>query len=280
MEGFLKKATNFIHGFVRLIMGFIALILFYLGIKIILTGDNNNAALAAVAIAGGGFCLVFFFLSQFKRFKGFGIEAESWEREMEDAARITKNFQNLAKIVAQPSITALMRMGRWDSGISRREAYDLVKRFEEILRAAEASDEEIDIAKRDYLKYTIFDMIRPIHSSLKKKLDEKVNEYEKTIGNIPQPITDIETYNRFVQEKRDAAKARDEALDIFSFEYFSHTAKIIKEKINGCSLLSTQEARELISSNKEILEDLIYFESNQEIRRPDVWFSGESENET
>ena len=88
-----------IRAFVRFVMGGFAIIFFALGTQIIWRGGADSAALAGVAIAGGGFCLIFFFLTQFKKFKGFGIEAESWEREMEDAKRITENLRDLTQLV-------------------------------------------------------------------------------------------------------------------------------------------------------------------------------------
>lgn len=254
-------------------MGFIALFLFYLAIRIIVSGNEGSAALAGVAIAGGGFCLIFFFLSQFKRFKGFGVEAESWEREMEDAERIAENFRNLARIVAQPSITALMRMGRWDSGISRREAHDLVQQFESILRAADATDDEIKQAKRDYVKYTLVDMIMPIHNDLKTILNKKLIPYEHAVNTFPQPIADHGAHKKVLSERTKARQAVEEALDIIRFSEHANVSEKIQSNILNCQLLSEEEAKSFIVDHIDAFNDIIYFEQNQAPRRPDVWFS-------
>ena len=57
-----------------------ACVLFVAGIGLGFTGEPGSAG---VTLAAGVFCLIFAFLSQFKRFKGLGIEAELWEQKQE-----------------------------------------------------------------------------------------------------------------------------------------------------------------------------------------------------
>jgi hypothetical protein len=48
----------------------------------------GNTASAGITYGAAVFCLIFAFLSRFKRFKGLGIEAELWEQKQEEAAAL------------------------------------------------------------------------------------------------------------------------------------------------------------------------------------------------
>ena len=56
----------------------------YIGIDL----SRTNTATQALLVFGVAiFCLIFFLLARFKRFKGLGIEAELWEDKQEEAER-------------------------------------------------------------------------------------------------------------------------------------------------------------------------------------------------
>ncbi|MBL6927713.1 MAG: hypothetical protein ISR44_00955 [Rhodospirillales bacterium] len=267
---------NIVRASVRMIMGVFAIVLFSLATKLIFGGNVDNAPLAGVAIAGGGFCLIFFFLTQFKKFKGFGIEAESWEREMEDAKRITNNMRNLAQLVVEPSMMLVMRTGRWASGISRREANDLVDRFEELLVATETPSEDAELARAEYYRYTLFDMVRGVGQPLTKCLETKVNLYHERLKQLGSPVTDLEGHNAASKEWNDARSRADIVKEALSLENISERGfDGVIEATQKCELLSEDEINELLDEHKEEVADIRFFEEHKKLRRPEVWFAGD-----
>lgn len=259
---------------VRMVMGVFAIILFLLAIRIVWEGDQDSAARAGVAIGGGGFCLIFFFLTQFKKFKGFGIEAESWEREMEDAQRITNNLRDLTRLVAEPSIMVLMRTGRWNSSTSRREAYDLVHRFEELLTATDTSPEKIKNAVADYYRFTLFDMVNQLRKPLKILLDEKTKPFIDRLDEFGSPVTDVQGHLLASEKMRDAKKSADVVMDSLSLERI--TAAGFQGVINAmreCELLKERDIDEFLEKFKEDVADIRFFEEHKKLRRPEVWFA-------
>lgn len=265
-----------IRAFVRFIMGVFAIILFGLGTNIIWKGGEGGAALAGVAIAGGGFCLIFFFLTQFKKFKGFGIEAESWEREMEDAKRITENLRNLAMLVAEPSIMLIMRTGRWSSNTSRREAHDMVSRFEGLLNATDTSKEDIERAVADYFRYTLFDMVSQLRKPLKLLMDERVEPFKTKMESFGSTITDLNGHNAACEEWRIARGKADKVvksalMDELVIHGFDGVIGVMRE----CDLLDETDISEFLEKHKEEVADIRFFEERKKLRRPEVWFDSE-----
>jgi len=265
-----------IRALVRFIMGVFAISLFALGTRIVWKGGADSAALAGVAIGGGGFCLIFFFLTQFKKFKGFGIEAESWEREMEDAKRITDNLRNLAQVVAEPSVMVLMRTGRWSSGTSRREAHELVGRFEKLLTATDTSKEDIERAVTDYYRYTLFDMVAQLRKPLEELLDEKVKPFKDSMDSFGNPVTDLAGHNAACEAWQRATEKAVKAMQSFSLENLTAAGfGGVIEAMRGCDLLDQININEFLGAFKEEVADIQFLEEYKKLRRPEVWFDSE-----
>ncbi len=266
-----------VRAFVRLIMGGFGIALFGIGTNILANGNADNATLAGVAIGGGGFCLIFFFLTQFKKFKGFGIEAESWEREMEDAKRITTNLRNLSQLVAEPSMMVLMRTGRWGSGTSRREAHDLVSRFKELLIATEAPKEDIERAVSDYFRYTLFDMVNQLRKPLKNMLDKKINPFNEAVRKFGNPVTDLAGHSAACEASREASKKAERVLESLTMESISVDGfSGVLDALRDCDLLSDTEIDNFLETHKDVVADIRFLEEHKKLRRPEVWFDSEA----
>ena len=255
---------------IRLVILVFSFALFGAGINLAYRGEVGGAS---VNFTAGVMTLIFVFLSQFKRFKGFGIEAEMWAKEMEDAERITTNFKNLSMLVAQPSISTMARMGRWDSGLSRREMYDLVQRFDQMLREAEASDEQILAAKEDYFRYVLLDMAQMLRGPLTTALEEKVEHYKEETKKFGSPITDLEGHRAAADKFRWASAEKENVLDGLLIENITDGVDTLLSRIKSCQLFTTEESAGLIKSMSAEIDDLRYFKDNREFRRPEVWFS-------
>lgn len=258
---------------IRVILLAIAAILFGAGINL---GYRDLVGAQAGCFAAGVAILIFVFLSQFKRFKGpFGIEGEMWEQEMEEAQEITQTYRNLATVVAKPLITNSMRMGRWSSGLTRREVDEMVRDVRSILKNAGTPPEQIEEALSDYRKYTAFDLVRPARKVVKYALDAKVSETRKALeafGGRVEPDQN-EAHNAAAAKYRAASESAKRAMEAFDISKADKYPELIRSSIRECELLDEKERTALLDSVQDILDDLAYFRANGKIRRPDVWFN-------
>lgn len=258
--------------FFRLVLLLIAACLFGAGISL---GYRDFVGAETACFMAGVSVLLFVFLSQFKRFKGpFGIEGEMWEREMEEAHEITERYRNLATVIAKPLIANSVRMGRWSSGLSRREVDKMVSEVKTILENSGSRPEEIEAVLEDYRHYTAFDLSRSAYTAVKSVLDAKVKEKREAVEAFKGRIKadEHEAYNTAAERLRaaeESAKGVMKGFDISNADSFPET---IKSRVNECSLLDETEKSDLLSSVQDTFDDLTHFGATGKIRRPDVWF--------
>jgi hypothetical protein len=73
----------------------------------------------AGAILGFGFLLVvLLLLAKFKRFKGFGFEAELWDQKQVEAAALVDKLTALATLASEQVALISAKRGMWDAGLS------------------------------------------------------------------------------------------------------------------------------------------------------------------
>ena len=258
--------------FIRGTLLFVAACLFGAGISL---GYRNLVGAETACFAAGGLVLVFVFLSQFKRFKGpFGIEGEMWEREMEEAQEITERYRNLAIVVAKPLIANSVRMGRWNSGLTRREVDEMVSDVKTILGNSGSSPEDIEAVLSDYRRYTAFDMSRQAYTTVKDVLDAKVKEKRDVLDAFGGVIgaDENQAYNTAAEQLGMATQSANRVLESFEISNTDSYPIIISVRVNECELLDEAEKSDLLLSIQETFDDLTYFGATGNIRRPDVWF--------
>ncbi|MBI5426780.1 MAG: hypothetical protein HZA02_00705 [Nitrospinae bacterium] len=123
----------------------VSVVLFGFGLRLSFTeNQTGSAATYTVAII----CLIFVFLSKFKRFKGLGLEAEMWEDKMEEANVLIEKLQALAIATAQPILKIVTRIGYWDSSFSSSELEEVKNEYSKIFREMGVSLDRIpDLGK-------------------------------------------------------------------------------------------------------------------------------------
>jgi hypothetical protein len=107
--------------FVLMILG--AVFLFYAGFKKLLA---EKPASSSVALSFGFLLVVMLTISQFKRVKGFGFEAETWDQKQVEAARLVERLKGLTEATAQELAMIAARIGLWDNGLSMPELMQLL----------------------------------------------------------------------------------------------------------------------------------------------------------
>lgn len=93
----------------------------------------KDAITSATVSAAVGLLLTFLSrFSQFKRFKGWGFEAEMWEEKQEEAERLVESLKAVAALTAREVMLQSIKNGRWDDGKSWSDRWKL---FDEIKSA-------------------------------------------------------------------------------------------------------------------------------------------------
>jgi hypothetical protein len=151
----------------------LACVLFLAGIGLGYKGDTESAG---ITFGAGIFALIFVFLSQFKRFKGFGIEAELWEQKQEEAAKLIETLRALSLVASEQLINLSARLNRIGTPVTRKELFDLVDRLEDVLTYIEVPTADREKLKTDFYRFTAIDMTLPLVRKINDAIDRKVAE--------------------------------------------------------------------------------------------------------
>lgn len=256
----------------RVTLFIIAIILFAFGTWF---ASEDKAVGAGATYAAAVFCLIFVFLKEFKWFKGFGLEAELLDKKLEEADRLIKRLRGISLPIAELLFTIIARAGRWDSRLSNRDSYRITKKFEEELKKTGVTESELEEAKKDWHRYNLIDLGRPIIQGIVQEIDSKLKVKQEAINKFPQPITSEKqpAYKRLSEDLRESGKFRKEALALYKLEDMHTLPQQIKDFIKKCRLFDDQQKEELLSKHQEQLKDIEYYCKNHEFRRLDVWFA-------
>lgn len=238
--------------------------------------SGGNAAGATATYVAAVFCLVFAFLSQFKKFSGLGFTGETWERKMEEADELIGRLKGLAAVVADPLFMVAARLGRWDQALSRREQYELVSRLENELTRNGVPASDIEKSKADLHRYTMIDLARPIIEGIRHELEPKLKERQRLLEAFPQPISITPEYNATVEAWRQASSAAAELRALYKVRLASKLPEAIRLVLADCPLFTEEEKTELRERLTEEFADLEYYNQHRQFRRLDVWLAGDA----
>jgi hypothetical protein len=233
---------------------------------------QDKTASASVTYTAGVLCLIFAYLEEFKRFKGFGFEAELLERKIEEAEDILKRLRTTSVPIAEMLFTLTARMGRLGSALPRRTRYKWMKEIERELRSIGVRDEQLDEAKRDWHLYNIFDLSRPIFNFFRQTLQEKIEEKSKALASFRQPIdAGDQDHAKLVHEQQEIARAKQEFERLGRIERIEEFPLKIDSYIRTCPVLGEGERNAVLSRYSEELEDLKYYAEHHDFRRLEAW---------
>jgi hypothetical protein len=105
-----------------------------LGVGVCLAFTDRSGS--AVTAWGIGFLLVILLLlTKFKRFKGFGFEAELWEQKQVEAVALIDQMKSLSKLISRQMASVASRVGIWDSALSMAELAEFVDELQQHMTA-------------------------------------------------------------------------------------------------------------------------------------------------
>ena len=261
-------------GFMRISLFICAYVLFAAGIVL---GFMTGAGPATATFAAGVFCLIFAFLSRFKRFKGLGIEAELWEQKQEEAAQLVETLRSLSVVASEQLINLSARMGRLGTPITHKELFDLVDRLEKVLSEVNVPADQREKMKADFYRFTAIDMAIPISTKINDAIQRKVAEQQKVMESFGPVIKDLDGHAQAAERWRNIGtqKVDWDRLCLLPPDVAMHDA--LEHTITEADCLTEEERAELRVEIADEMADLREWLTTRRLRRPELWFAEDPE---
>ncbi|MHB9073854.1 MAG: hypothetical protein ACYC6G_10040 [Desulfobaccales bacterium] len=253
----------------RIIIFCIAIGLFVVGVVLSFLDKIGGVAGAYTTAI---ICLIFVFLSEFERFKGFGIEAEL-RKKIQEADEIIRHLREVSLPIAELLFAVDARIGRCSGPIPRPDRYRIMKQIEDALNKIGVSHKGMQEAKSEFDRINIIDLASPIFKGAIKLLDHKLHEKQNKFNKIfPPPITITPEYTNMAEDLKKLAKTKEDLLSWAKFGDCYKFASSIEQFIEECDQVTDGEKRELLTTYHEDIEDLKYYAENREFRRLEAYF--------
>lgn len=167
------------------------------------TGAADMAASATVMIGGLGICLIFLYLSRFKKFKGFGLEAETWEEKMKEAGQLIERLNHLAYAAAAPAYKTLASIGRWATPPSPQEQQAMIDQLDKALLEAGIPQHQVDEMKTPIHVVNLIDINSRKRKEFQQELQKMVEERRSPMQQFTQPYgQDAQLKQKEIMEKQ------------------------------------------------------------------------------
>lgn len=139
---------------------------------------------ATTVFASAIICTIFVYLTRFKKFNGFGIQAELWDEKQVEAAELIDKLKPLTTELGKLLITISARMGRLGSAMNRSEMLEITANIERLLKGLDVSSSEIEKAKSEYYQLTISEIASSVINSYSEVLYKTLQDIDKKISEI------------------------------------------------------------------------------------------------
>ncbi|WP_335901489.1 hypothetical protein ACOI2Q_07040 [Shewanella algae] len=237
--------------------------------------DKTGGATATYGAAV--LCLIFVFLGDFKKFKGFGIEAELLEDKIKEADEVLNQLRGLVKPISELLFTMVARGGRWDSAIPRKDSYRLMEQLENELKEIGLSHDEIAKAKYEWHQFNLIDLFRPILTGISELLHEKEKAQQEVIRGFKNPIaSEFQlAYKEACEEKNRISSESAKINEIYKVDDRHNCLAEIVKFMDSSYLISEEEKKEILNRFSEEIKDVEHYINTHEFRRLDVWLSEE-----
>ncbi|MEX0809744.1 MAG: hypothetical protein WD044_13545 [Dongiaceae bacterium] len=190
-------------------------------------GNNTGASIVAAA---SGLFLIFTFLSRFKRFKGFGVEAELWEEKMEEADRLIEQMKKLSVTLSKPVVTYVAYAGLLVDNISPEQRHQWVSDIVKLLKANGVSDAEIEGVLVSYHKRNVIEITRPIVQFINKKLNTIARDIDskmQALGRITDEKKQLQ--NELMKKSGEIHKYRNSLSEVYKIDFCGSAAKTFED---------------------------------------------------
>jgi hypothetical protein len=150
---------------------------------------------AAVLFGLGLLSFIYANLARFKRFKGFGIEAELWEDKQKEAANLIQQLRGLVATYSNELLMSKVKAGRWGHG---NEWANRWKLYDELVGQHQQLGQQIDFSKtkKEMDDYFLLDIITPELIKINEKMRRNLDFLLQNIDwEYSDPETDRQNYS-------------------------------------------------------------------------------------
>jgi hypothetical protein len=223
-----------------------AVSLFGVGIRLLLIGGS-----AATALTFAFLLTVLLLLSKFKRFKGFGFEAEMWEQKQEEAAALINHLKGLSKVASRQTASLAARVGLWNSALSLAELADCLRDLQGQLAEIGISSHE-----REEILQTLYNRIEAAYVEAGYALVRKAfaGDHETIEKSRSTNVVAAAAMNPKLNEEGQALSLLDPI-----------TIERLREFVRDSEIL--QSKHKLLQELADIDRDLGHFRLNRSFRR-------------
>jgi hypothetical protein len=206
----------------------------------------------------------------------FGPLRAKLERKVEETEATLRELRSLALVLADPVMSSAVRLGRWNTALSREERLRLYERTKAALRRLRASDLEIADASREHHRFVLFDLSQPIASAIDAVLEKKSKERSAVTAAMSKqgPISDLPAWNAAVERVRKVESARAHFKELARVSNLESYAEAVVRALKVTHLFVDKEREALLENIKEDLEEMRYYVRNREFRSVERWLAG------
>jgi hypothetical protein len=153
-----------------------------------------NVPAATLCAAVGVLLLLLARISQFKRIKGWGFEAEMWEDKQEEAAALIASMRKVAAINSREIVLNAVTSGRWSSGKIWKGIWDLFQELQEI-QGGVIDRDSLKKLKKTVDDWFLRDMISKEYGILKTQVSKGCAEARhKLLQQFGNPVVEKEKF--------------------------------------------------------------------------------------
>jgi hypothetical protein len=223
---------------------------------------------------------IFVFLARFKRFKGFGIEGELWEQEMEQAAELRRGLEGLAEQLGESVAWQMFStsVGWSDAVPPLQTRLAIVDRTTGILRDIGIPPARVDELNRPWHRWVMSALARPIAERLRTKINENMERVDAGIR--------AEKKRRMAERPGTEEMTPEEAALVTKYQAMGHTSsqldkmirrddyenlpRLLRQSIDQSAWLSPEDRQAIYQDCAEEFLDIDQYARERTIRRPEV----------
>ncbi|MBY0362516.1 MAG: hypothetical protein K2X45_11485 [Phreatobacter sp.] len=186
---------------------------------------RENTALAITSLAFGIFSFAFGSIAKFKKFKGFGIEAELWEDKQKEASELIDRLRDVIQVYANEIIIAKVRTNRLGSHPTWSE---IIQTYVSILDDKSLSGKiELNKARDEINTYFIFDCASYANRIIDRARQTAASAARDAIDLAhPSPIADSQGHGQMHAHLREAIGERLDLKSLAQSRCCGETLKI------------------------------------------------------
>ncbi|MFL9996117.1 hypothetical protein PQR34_29970 [Paraburkholderia sediminicola] len=158
---------------------------------------ETHVASAATSLTAGLVLLFAATINRFESLKGLGIEAKTrqLDQKISEADEALERLRELTELTGTAIVDLGSKMGRWDSALAPREAYELAQKVKSIMEALGSDRSALRLALRTWVRMTCLDLSIAISAPLRIAAAHELNELRKTAVQSNQTrIDELQTF--------------------------------------------------------------------------------------